>query len=67
MKIIARLGWLVTLLLISKHASGSGLAAKYPGDDGIANDPDVLFADNFESGDMKLANSPASAGATTWI
>jgi len=30
-----------------------GLAAKYPGDDGIANDPDVLFADNFESGDMK--------------
>jgi hypothetical protein len=31
----------------------SGLAAKYPGDAGIANDPDVLFADNFESGDMK--------------
>jgi predicted amidohydrolase len=30
-----------------------GLAAKYPGDAGIANDPDVLFADNFESGDMK--------------
>jgi predicted amidohydrolase len=31
----------------------AGLAAKYPGDAGIANDPDVLFADNFESGDMK--------------
>ena len=31
----------------------SGLAAKYPGDAGIANDPDVLFADNFESGDMR--------------
>jgi predicted amidohydrolase len=31
----------------------SGLAAKYSGDVGIANDPDVLFADNFESGDMK--------------
>jgi len=30
----------------------SDLAAKYPGDAGIANDPDVLFADNFESGDM---------------
>src|SRR5205823_12403763 len=30
-----------------------GLAAKYPGDAGLANDPDVLFADNFESGDMK--------------
>lgn len=33
--------------------SGSGLAAKYPGDAGIANDPNVFFADNFESGDMK--------------
>jgi len=31
----------------------SGLAAKYPGDVGIADDPDVLFADNFESGNMK--------------
>ena len=30
-----------------------GLAAKYPGDIGLANDPDVFFADNFESGDMK--------------
>lgn len=30
-----------------------GLASKYPGDLGIANDPDVLFSDNFESGDMK--------------
>src|SRR5262245_4400379 len=31
-----------------------GLATKYPGDTGIARDPDVFFADNFESGDMKL-------------
>src|SRR4051812_17893948 len=31
----------------------AGLASKYPGDTGIAKDPDVLFADNFESGDMK--------------
>jgi hypothetical protein len=30
-----------------------GIAAKYSGDAGIANDPDVFFADNFESGDMK--------------
>jgi predicted amidohydrolase len=30
----------------------SGLAAKYPNDGGIANDSDVLFSDNFESGDM---------------
>jgi hypothetical protein len=30
--------------------SGSqGLAAKYAGDDGIANDPEVIFADDFES------------------
>jgi predicted amidohydrolase len=31
----------------------NGLAAKYPNDAGIANDPDVFFADNFEAGDMK--------------
>jgi predicted amidohydrolase len=30
-----------------------GLAAKYPDDASIAGDPDVLFAENFESGDMK--------------
>jgi hypothetical protein len=30
-----------------------GIAAKYPGDQGIASDPDVFFADDFESGDMK--------------
>jgi len=34
-------------------APREGLAAKHPGDIGIANDPDVFFADNFESGDMK--------------
>jgi predicted amidohydrolase len=31
----------------------SGLAAKYPRDEGIANDPAVLFSDHFESGDLK--------------
>ncbi len=31
----------------------AGIAAKYPGDAGIESDPDVLFADNFESGAMK--------------
>ena len=30
-----------------------GLAAKYQDDAGIERDPDVLFADNFESGSMK--------------
>jgi len=28
----------------------AGLADKYPSDEGIANDPDVLFAENFEEG-----------------
>ena len=37
----------------SEAAAVAGLAATYPGDDRIAIDPDVLFADNFESGDMK--------------
>jgi predicted amidohydrolase len=35
------------------RGEAGGLAAKYPGDAGIASDPAVLFADNFESGDMK--------------
>jgi len=30
-------------------SSGNGIAAKYPGDVGIASDPDVLFFDDFES------------------
>ena len=36
-----------------RNVSAPDLAAQYPGDAGIGNDPDVLFADNFESGDMK--------------
>ena len=28
---------------------GGGIASKYPGDIGIGNDPDVIFADDFES------------------
>jgi hypothetical protein len=36
-----------------RDTSPSGLAASYPGDAGIASDPDVLFADNFESGDTR--------------
>jgi predicted amidohydrolase len=38
---------------VKASPGAAGLAAKYQGDDGIANDPDVLFADNFESADMK--------------
>ena len=46
----------LTFAASSPTSSGpvsSGLAAKYHGDVGIANDPDVLFSDNFESGEMK--------------
>ncbi|MEO8425959.1 MAG: tetratricopeptide repeat protein, partial [Verrucomicrobiota bacterium] len=37
----------------SDAAAVAGLAAKYPDDAGIESDSAVLFADNFESGDMK--------------
>src|SRR5206468_1226986 len=37
----------------SEAATVAGLAAKYPDDAGIGSDPAVLFADNFESGDMR--------------
>jgi hypothetical protein len=30
-------------------ATGDGIASKYPGDQGIENDPAVIFADDFES------------------
>jgi hypothetical protein len=30
-------------------AAGGGIAEKYPGDQGIETDPDVIFADDFES------------------
>jgi len=36
-----------------KLPEGPGLAAKYPRDAGIAADPRVLFADDFESGDVE--------------
>ena len=41
------------LLLCASACAADGLAAKYPGDAGIERDPVVLFADNFESGDLK--------------
>jgi hypothetical protein len=31
----------------------AGIAVKYPGDEGIENDPDVLFAENFEADSIK--------------
>ena len=38
--------------------AADGLAAAYPGDAGLARDPAVLFADNFESGDMTQWDEP---------
>jgi hypothetical protein len=34
------------------HDPATSLSAKHPNDVGLADDPDVLFADNFESGDL---------------
>ena len=41
------------LVAESKLPQGPGLAAKYPGDEGIEKDPAVVFADNFEKGDYR--------------
>src|SRR5690349_11629478 len=49
-------GFLITRLIISEAnliAGESSLAARYPGDIGIEEDPAVLFADNFESGNLR--------------
>ncbi|MEX1135612.1 MAG: hypothetical protein WEB89_01840 [Balneolales bacterium] len=32
---------------------GKGLAWQYPGDEGIEKDPEVVFAENFEAGDLE--------------
>jgi len=37
---------------------GPGLAAKYAGDAGITKNPAVIFADDFESGDLKKWEDP---------
>jgi len=47
----------VTFFLVPVHGMAQvGIASKYVGDQGIANDPDVIFAENFES---TLANFSA--------
>jgi hypothetical protein len=40
------------LVATSALPHGPGLAAKYPGDAGLKADAQVIFADNFESGDL---------------
>ena len=38
---------------IQSAVASPGIASNYPGDVGIEKDPSVLFADNFETGEMK--------------
>ena len=42
--------------------AGKGLAGKYPGDKGIEKDQAVLFADDFESGNIKKWDEDQSQG-----
>lgn len=42
-----------------KAPQEGGLAARHPGDQGIAKDPAVLFADDFESGDLSKWEDPS--------
>jgi len=49
--------FLALLLLLARAAAddlpeGLGLAARYPGDQGLAKDPAVLLAEDFETGDL---------------
>ncbi|HUR56468.1 MAG TPA: hypothetical protein VM029_02075, partial [Opitutaceae bacterium] len=54
--------------------AATGLAARYPGDVGLARDPAVLFAEDFESGDLKkwdeqrgsVTLTRAAPNAGTW-
>src|SRR5258705_924328 len=39
--------------LCAASPEGSGLASRYPGDRAIAQSPTVIFADDFESSDLK--------------
>jgi hypothetical protein len=39
--------------LASGQAEGAGIAAEYPGDEGIERDPRVLFVEDFETGTVK--------------
>jgi hypothetical protein len=46
--------WLAIALAVPVAVrAAEGLAARYPGDTGIEKDATVLFAENFESGDLK--------------
>ncbi len=42
---------------VSAHAVEYGIAAQYEGDHGIENDPDVIFAEDFEGADLSVVTS----------
>ena len=44
---------MMTLILILAALQESGIAAQYPGDEGIEKDPRVLFVEDFETGGLK--------------
>jgi len=55
-----RTAWMMLVVVLGAPVAAQdvkpapeGLAALYPGDEGIERDPRVLFADDFESGDVK--------------
>jgi hypothetical protein len=53
MGLICALMTLQPLIGISQETTEIGLAAKHPGDVGMGKDPAVIFADDFETGDLK--------------
>jgi len=55
---------LLSNLMTAQEEPRLGLAAKYPGDLGIADDPMVIFADGFESGDISAWNGGARNAPT---
>ena len=53
-----------TLTMLLELSEGDGLAAKYPGDQGIEEDPAVVFADDFEEieGDVVATDGTPQKG-----
>lgn len=69
-----RCSWMAVVTLLApmglvfaaqKLPEGPGLAAKYPKDAGIAKDPAVIFADDFEAGDLQKWDERVGAMAVT--
>jgi hypothetical protein len=56
---------LLAFLMAHRALAAAGLAEKYPGDAGIERDPAVLFAENFESGDLKKWDQQRGAVSVT--